>query len=103
MFLTNCTVKTTAQVHRACLVTGQQVAVKVQYPALAGAVAADLAAIKLLSWLTSKFFPKYNMDWLAYGECMCVCTCMVSLCACMHGGYVCVCVCMVSMCVYMCI
>eukprot|EP00200_Dunaliella_tertiolecta_P002129 CAMPEP_0202345886 /NCGR_PEP_ID=MMETSP1126-20121109/4923_1 /ASSEMBLY_ACC=CAM_ASM_000457 /TAXON_ID=3047 /ORGANISM="Dunaliella tertiolecta, Strain CCMP1320" /LENGTH=529 /DNA_ID=CAMNT_0048937235 /DNA_START=217 /DNA_END=1806 /DNA_ORIENTATION=+ len=55
-----------AQVHRACLVTGEEVAVKVQYPALAGAVAADLAAIKLFSWLVSKFFPKFNMDWLAY-------------------------------------
>lgn len=39
-----------SQVHRARLSTGEEVAVKLQYPNLARAVAADLAVMKVFRW-----------------------------------------------------
>lgn len=55
-----------AQVHRATMKdTGQQVAVKVQHPALEEWVPLDLALTRLtFSWL-KRVFPQYDLEWLS--------------------------------------
>mmetsp|Transcript_28800 Transcript_28800/g.73421 ORF Transcript_28800/g.73421 Transcript_28800/m.73421 type:complete len:584 (-) Transcript_28800:963-2714(-) len=53
-----------AQVHRARLVTGEEVAVKVQYPGLAARVAADLAVMKLFNTVAALLFPNLHLGWL---------------------------------------
>ena len=55
-----------AQVHRAILrATGQKVAVKVQHPALEEWVPLDLALIKFTFSTLKRFFPEYDLKWLA--------------------------------------
>eukprot|EP00177_Eucheuma_denticulatum_P006900 GFKZ01012554.1.p1 GENE.GFKZ01012554.1~~GFKZ01012554.1.p1 ORF type:complete len:602 (+),score=76.33 GFKZ01012554.1:74-1807(+) len=53
-----------AQVHRAKLQGGDEVAVKVQYPGLEALVEGDLKSIKMLSWMLSWVFPYFNMAWV---------------------------------------
>lgn len=53
-----------AQVHRAKLKTGENVAVKVQYPGLESLVSSDLTSIQMLSWLMSWVFPFFDMQWV---------------------------------------
>lgn len=53
-----------AQVHFARLQTGEEVAVKVQYPGLESLVSSDLTSIQMLSWLMSWVFPFFNMAWV---------------------------------------
>jgi aarF domain-containing kinase len=55
-----------AQVHRAVLKdTGQKVAVKVQHPALAEWVPLDLALTRFTFSTLKRFFPDYDLEWLA--------------------------------------
>ena len=55
-----------AQVHRAILrATGQNVAVKVQHPALEEWVPLDLALIRFTFSALKRFFPEYDLEWLA--------------------------------------
>jgi predicted unusual protein kinase regulating ubiquinone biosynthesis (AarF/ABC1/UbiB family) len=53
------------QVYRARLFTGEEVAVKVQRPALAATISIDVAILYRLVKLTNRFFPKANenADW----------------------------------------
>ncbi|EFJ51760.1 hypothetical protein VOLCADRAFT_103263 [Volvox carteri f. nagariensis] len=53
-----------AQVHKAVLADGREVAVKVQYPGLASSVAADLATMKALAAAASALFPDIRLAWL---------------------------------------
>lgn len=53
-----------AQVHKARLLDGTNVAVKVQYPRLEFAVAADLATMITLSRLAAFLFPRSDFRWL---------------------------------------
>lgn len=53
-----------AQVHRAKLYNGKEVAVKIQYPGLSSAVHADLATLSLLSRVAALAFPRFNLGWL---------------------------------------
>lgn len=54
-----------AQVHRAVLLsTGEEVAVKVQYPGLDADVRSDLFAMRLVARLTRFFFPNIHVDWI---------------------------------------
>lgn len=53
-----------AQVHRAWLPSGQSVAVKVQYPALKKAVAADINCLIVLSKISDFIFPNYQLNWM---------------------------------------
>lgn len=53
-----------AQVHRAVVLGGEEVAVKVQYPHLQQQVAADLRTLRFLAWLVSAAFPNYAYEWL---------------------------------------
>ncbi|KAL6757375.1 ABC1 family-domain-containing protein [Haematococcus lacustris] len=54
-----------AQVHRARLVSGEEVAVKLQYPRLAISVAADLAVMHAASGLASLLFAgSWSLGWL---------------------------------------
>ncbi len=46
--------------HRARLATGEEVAVKLQYPGLQSAVKVDLWTMKGLSALAKHFFPGYK-------------------------------------------
>lgn len=55
---------TPRQVHRAWLKDGTPVAVKVQYPGLAGAVLADCASMKALARAGAALFPEVNLVWL---------------------------------------
>ena len=48
------------QVHRARLSTGEEVAVKLQYPGLKKAVVSDLGTLKRLTMLAAAFFPEYR-------------------------------------------
>lgn len=56
-----------AQVHRARLHNGKEVAVKVQYPGLQSAATADLTTLKFLNNITKLMFPEFNLWWL-YSE-----------------------------------
>ena len=51
------------QVHRARLLNGEEVAVKLQYPGLREAVRSDLGTMKRLSRLAAYFFPDYRWVW----------------------------------------
>jgi len=53
-----------AQVHRARLRSGEEVAVKLQYPGLRSAVHADLRTIKALSTVAGWFFPSLSWAWI---------------------------------------
>lgn len=53
-----------AQVHRARLACGQEVAVKLQYPGLQRAVRADLSIIKMICRVTKTIFPDFSLAWL---------------------------------------
>lgn len=46
------------------LSTGEQVAVKVQYPGLENCISADLSTIGVLSRLASMMFPEVKLAWL---------------------------------------
>lgn len=52
------------QVHKAWLTDGTPVAVKVQYPGLAGKVMADLAGMVALARAASWLFPDVSLVWL---------------------------------------
>ena len=55
-----------AQVHKATLkVTGQEVAVKVQHPALAEWVPLDLALTRFTFSTLKRWFPDYDLSWLS--------------------------------------
>ncbi|GMH41932.1 hypothetical protein BSKO_09851 [Bryopsis sp. KO-2023] len=53
-----------AQVHQGYLKTGEKVAVKVQYPGLESAMAADLSFLSFFSRLAAWFFPSYELGWV---------------------------------------
>ncbi|GBF99298.1 hypothetical protein Rsub_12079 [Raphidocelis subcapitata] len=53
-----------AQVHKARLEDGREVAVKIQYPGLRGAADADLWTLSLLSQLAAAAFPHVRLSWL---------------------------------------
>ncbi|CAI5509610.1 unnamed protein product [Closterium sp. Naga37s-1] len=53
-----------AQVHRATLPSGQQVAVKVQYPRLEEQVATDIYTMGFLSRAVKWIFPNYLFSWI---------------------------------------
>jgi hypothetical protein len=53
-----------SQVHKARLLDGRQVAVKVQYPGLRGAANADLTTLSLLSAAAAAMFPNFRLSWL---------------------------------------
>ncbi|CAE7344882.1 abkD [Symbiodinium sp. KB8] len=53
-----------AQVHRAVTLDGERVAIKVQYPSLPRQMAADIAALRVITWLWGIFYPDYDMQWL---------------------------------------
>eukprot|EP00882_Tetradesmus_deserticola_P026500 GHRQ01029244.1.p1 GENE.GHRQ01029244.1~~GHRQ01029244.1.p1 ORF type:complete len:119 (+),score=62.36 GHRQ01029244.1:348-704(+) len=53
-----------AQVHKARLADGRQVAVKVQYPGLRGAANADLTTLGCLSRCAQALFPEFRLGWL---------------------------------------
>ncbi|KAG2440120.1 hypothetical protein HXX76_004234 [Chlamydomonas incerta] len=53
-----------AQVHHAVLADGREVAVKVQYPGLAGSVAADLSVMSFLARAAGALFPAIRLHWL---------------------------------------
>lgn len=54
-----------AQVHRARLADdGREVAVKIQYPGLEVLCQTDLTSIQTLSWLLSRVFPTFSLDWI---------------------------------------
>lgn len=53
-----------AQVHRAKLHDGREVAVKVQYPGLERQVATDISTMAILSKAVNWFFPEYQISWM---------------------------------------
>lgn len=53
-----------AQVHRACLFDGREVAVKVQYPELAEMVKSDLLTITFLTKCLAWLFPQMEFTWV---------------------------------------
>lgn len=53
-----------AQVHKAQLLSGEEVAVKVQYAGLASAVAADLATFAGLAVMAGIAFPDFKLGWV---------------------------------------
>lgn len=53
-----------AQVHRAKLAGGQEVAVKIQYPGLERQVGTDIATMGVLSKAVAWLFPDYKFDWI---------------------------------------
>lgn len=53
-----------AQVHRATLKNGQQVAVKVQHPYVLGNSKVDMKTMELLCKIMSFVFPDFKMQWL---------------------------------------
>eukprot|EP00798_Chlamydomonas_sp_ICE-L_P018837 gene18837-25385_t len=53
-----------AQVHRARLSTGEEVAVKLQYPGLRTKVGADLFIIKCLARTATYVFPDFHLSWM---------------------------------------
>lgn len=50
------------QVHRARLTTGEDVAVKVQYPGIEEIVKVDLRALKRIFWVLKRFMPDWGFD-----------------------------------------
>ena len=50
------------QVHRARLTTGEDVAVKVQYPDIEEIVRVDLRALKRIFWVLKRFMPDWGFD-----------------------------------------
>eukprot|EP00002_Diphylleia_rotans_P000735 TRINITY_DN10385_c0_g1_i1.p1 TRINITY_DN10385_c0_g1~~TRINITY_DN10385_c0_g1_i1.p1 ORF type:complete len:494 (+),score=106.80 TRINITY_DN10385_c0_g1_i1:228-1709(+) len=54
-----------AQVHRAVLHNGMEVAVKIQYPHLRRDCSADLMTIRFLVFAAKKLFPEFELEWLA--------------------------------------
>jgi aarF domain-containing kinase len=53
-----------AQVHRATLKNGQEVAVKVQHPYVRGNSIVDMKTMEILVHLMQLVFPDFKMDWL---------------------------------------
>lgn len=53
-----------AQVHRATLADGQEVAVKVQYPGLQQRLRVDIRTMAILSHAISWIFPDYQFEWI---------------------------------------
>lgn len=53
-----------AQVHRATLKNGQQVAVKVQHPYVLGNSKVDMKTMEYLCKIMSYVFPDFKMQWL---------------------------------------
>eukprot|EP00752_Nemacystus_decipiens_P004907 g4466.t1 len=53
-----------AQVHRAVTMTGEEVAVKLQYPGLESQVQKDLLGMRFLAELLGLVFPEYQYTWL---------------------------------------
>ncbi|XP_024024393.1 uncharacterized aarF domain-containing protein kinase 1 [Morus notabilis] len=53
-----------AQVHRAVLKDGHEVAVKVQYPGLQQQLKIDITTMSFLSRSVAWFFPEYRFEWL---------------------------------------
>ena len=53
-----------AQVHRARTTTGEDVAIKVQYPHLERQVAADMRTLHLIAGAMDLFFPDHSFRWL---------------------------------------
>lgn len=53
-----------AQVHRATLKTGQEVAVKVQHPYVMGNSKVDMKTMECLCKIMSIVFPDFKMQWL---------------------------------------
>ena len=51
-----------AQVHKGRLATGEQVAVKLQYPGLRKAVISDLGTLKRLTRIAAAFFPEFRRE-----------------------------------------
>jgi ABC1 atypical kinase-like domain len=58
----------TMQVHKARLLTGEAVAVKVQYAGLESAVAADLATFSGLATLAGAAFPDFKLGWVSVAD-----------------------------------
>ena len=50
------------KVHRARLSTGEEVAVKLQYPGLRREVVSDLGTMKRLTRLAAAFFPEFRYE-----------------------------------------
>lgn len=53
-----------AQVHRATLKTGEQVAVKVQHPYVKGNSIVDMKTMEVLCKIMALIFPEFKMQWL---------------------------------------
>jgi aarF domain-containing kinase len=53
-----------AQVHKAKLATGEEVAVKLQYPGLKQRIDVDLMTIRFLSNTAARFFPDWTIGWI---------------------------------------
>lgn len=53
-----------AQVHRATLKDGQQVAVKVQHPYVLGNSTVDMKTMEILCKIMAYVFPDFKMQWL---------------------------------------
>lgn len=53
-----------AQVHRATLKNGQEVAVKVQHPYVKGNSRVDMTTMEILFNIMSQAFPDFKMQWL---------------------------------------
>ena len=53
-----------AQVHKAKLATGEEVAVKLQYPGLKQRIDVDLLTIRFLSRTAACFFPSWTIGWI---------------------------------------
>lgn len=53
-----------AQVHRACLKDGREVAVKIQYPRLQQQFRIDIATMDILSQALAWLFPDYQFQWI---------------------------------------
>lgn len=54
-----------AQVHRARLLSGQEVAVKIQHPYLDEYTPVDIATAAFIVRLAKKIFPDFEFEWLA--------------------------------------
>jgi aarF domain-containing kinase len=57
-----------AQVHRARTLSGDNVAVKIQYPDIPRLFYLDTATLQLLSDLASLLFSDFSMSWVISGE-----------------------------------
>jgi predicted unusual protein kinase regulating ubiquinone biosynthesis (AarF/ABC1/UbiB family) len=61
------------KVHKARLLTGEPVAVKIQYAGLESAVAADLATFSGLAALAGAAFPDFKLGWVGASHCQRLC------------------------------